>query len=163
MILEVSGDILLSKAKAIGHSVAPLDHFETGLALSLRERYPVMVKDFRHWGHVHHPEPGEVYEWKDEEGIRYYSLLIQEASNSNHAHGLPGKASLHNLDKCLKNLAKKLEKDEVASLAIPKMATGVGGLNWDEVKPHLYKYLDPLPTRVYLYTQYKKGERAMES
>ena len=115
-----------------------------------------MVKDFRHWGHVHHPEPGEVYEWKDDEGIRYYSLLIQEASNSNHAHGLPGKASLHNLDKCLKNLAKKLEKDEVDSLAIPKMATGVGGLNWDEVKPHLYKYLDPLPTRVYVYTQYKR-------
>ncbi len=163
MILEVSGDILLSKAKAIGHSVAPLDHFETGLALSLRERYPLMVKDFRHWGHVHHPEPGEVYEWADTEGIRYYSLLIQEASHSNHAHGLPGKASLHNLDKCLKNLVKKLEKNAVPSIALPRLATGVGGLSWDDVKPHLYKYLDPLDTRVYIYSQFKKGERAMES
>lgn len=163
MILEVNGDILLSKAKAIAHSVAPLDHFETGLALSLRERYPLMVKDFRHWGHVHHPEPGEVYEWIDEEGIRYYSLLIQDASDSRHAHGLPGKASMHNLDKCLKNLVKKLEKDKVTSIALPRLATGVGGLSWDEVKPHIYKYLDPMDTRVYLYSQYKKGERALES
>ena len=48
MIIEVSGDILLTKAKSIAHSVAPLDHFESGLALGLREKYPEMVKDFRH-------------------------------------------------------------------------------------------------------------------
>ena len=42
MIYEVSGDILLSKAQAIAHGVAPNDHFTNGLALSLRERYPAL-------------------------------------------------------------------------------------------------------------------------
>jgi hypothetical protein len=35
-----SGDILISNAGANGHGVAPGDHFNQGLALSLRERWP---------------------------------------------------------------------------------------------------------------------------
>jgi O-acetyl-ADP-ribose deacetylase (regulator of RNase III) len=47
MIKEVAGDILLSKAGAIAHGVAPHDDFKQGLALSLREHWPGMYKDFR--------------------------------------------------------------------------------------------------------------------
>jgi len=43
MIKEVSGDILLSGARAIVHGVAPGDHFDTGLALSLREAWPALA------------------------------------------------------------------------------------------------------------------------
>ncbi|HRA21754.1 MAG TPA: Appr-1-p processing protein, partial [Anaerolineae bacterium] len=39
MIHELSGDILLSQAKAVAHGVAPNDHFGSGLALALRERW----------------------------------------------------------------------------------------------------------------------------
>ena len=44
MIYEVSGDILLSEARAIAHGVAPNDNFATGLALSLREHWPALYK-----------------------------------------------------------------------------------------------------------------------
>jgi O-acetyl-ADP-ribose deacetylase (regulator of RNase III) len=37
MIREVKGDILLSRAEAIAHGVASFDHFDSGLALSLRQ------------------------------------------------------------------------------------------------------------------------------
>ena len=50
MIREVSGDILLSQADVIAHGVAPADHFDTGLALALRERWPALAKDFRQRG-----------------------------------------------------------------------------------------------------------------
>jgi O-acetyl-ADP-ribose deacetylase (regulator of RNase III) len=43
MITKVQGDILLSKAQAISHGVAPYDHFNQGLALALRERAPAMA------------------------------------------------------------------------------------------------------------------------
>jgi O-acetyl-ADP-ribose deacetylase (regulator of RNase III) len=46
MIHEVAGDILLSTAQAIAHGVAPNDHFDSGLALGLREKWPSMAKDF---------------------------------------------------------------------------------------------------------------------
>ena len=43
MIHEVSGDILLTKAQAIAHGVSPNDHFDQGLALALREKWPTML------------------------------------------------------------------------------------------------------------------------
>lgn len=42
MIHELSGDILLSGAKAIAHGVTPNDDFHHGLALQLRERMPAL-------------------------------------------------------------------------------------------------------------------------
>jgi O-acetyl-ADP-ribose deacetylase (regulator of RNase III) len=47
MIKEVSGDLLYTSAEAIAHGIAPNDHFDSGLALSLREHFPDLYKDFR--------------------------------------------------------------------------------------------------------------------
>lgn len=58
MITRASGDILLTEAQAIAHGTAPNDHFNQGLALALRERFPAMAKDFRHFCHQEHPRPG---------------------------------------------------------------------------------------------------------
>ena len=58
MITRVRGDILLSDAQAIAHGVAPHDHFNQGLALSLRKRHPAMAKDFRHYCHQQNPKAG---------------------------------------------------------------------------------------------------------
>jgi len=61
MIHEVTGNILMTKAQAVAHGVAPNDHFDSGLALALRERWPAMAKDFRHYVHQTHPKPGELW------------------------------------------------------------------------------------------------------
>ena len=61
MIYELDGDILLTKAQAIAHGVSPNDHFDAGLALALREMWPSMAKDFRHYVHQAHPKPGELW------------------------------------------------------------------------------------------------------
>ena len=66
MLKEVAGDILLTKAEALAHGVAPNDNFANGLALALRERWPAMYKDFRHSGYPHHPSSGpgpEIMTW----------------------------------------------------------------------------------------------------
>ena len=63
MIHKVKGDILLSHAQVIAHGVAPNDHFDQGLALSLREQWPAMAKDFRHFCHTMQPKSGAVWVW----------------------------------------------------------------------------------------------------
>ena len=63
MIQEVEGDILLTKAGAVAHGVAPHDNFANGLALALRERWPAMYKDFKHACHVSEPKSGELWTW----------------------------------------------------------------------------------------------------
>lgn len=159
MIHEVSGDILLSKAQAIAHGIAPNDHFDQGLALSLREKWPLMVKDFRHYAQQCHPKPGEVWTWGGF-GVRVFNLMTQEGE---HDHGAkPGRASTANVNHCLKRLRHDLEKEEIKSVAIPKLATGVGGLDWEQVLPLIRTHLGDLTIPIYVYTHYQKGIQANE-
>ena len=161
MIKEVSGDILKSSSKVIAHCVAPMDHFDNGLALSLRELYPSMVKDFRHYCHTHNPKPGEIWTWGGVGGIQIVNLMVQEPSMSSKG-GHPGKASISHLDHALKELGKFLKKAGATSLAIPKLATGVGGLEWQDVSESIHKHLSDINIPVYVYVTYVKNEKAKE-
>jgi len=164
LIRETEGDILLSRAEALAHGIAPFDHFAHGLALALRERFPGMAKDFRHYCQQNHPKPGEAWFWggADEEGgsARIVGLLTQEPAESEH--GLPGKASLHNVNHALKALAKIVAKEKLASIALPRLATGVGGLEWDSVRPLIDGHLGDLGIPIIVYTTYRKGVQAEE-
>ncbi len=160
MLKEVSGDILLSKAQVIAHGVAPADHFNQGLALSLREHYPAMAKDFRHYCQVSHPKAGEIWAWAGADGKRVVNLMIQEEAPSKQSR--PGKATTHNVNLALRNLRGLIEEEKFASVALPRLATGVGGLDWDEVKPLIDNHLGDLDIPVYLYTTFNKGEQAAE-
>lgn len=158
MIKEVSGDIMLSKAQAIAHGVAPHDHFENGLALSLRQDYPSMVKDFRHWCHQTNPKPGGAWVWSGAEGKRVINLLTQEPPGGHGHGGHAGAASLQNVGHTLRELKKIIQEEGLKSVALPRLATGVGGLKWDDVKPLIYSALDDSNTIVYLYSTFVKGQ-----
>ena len=162
MIKEVKGDIMLSEAAVLVHSVAPIDHFDSGLALSIRDQYPEMVKEFRHHCRVHHPSPGEIFNWIGKDGKQIVSLMAQEPPPSSHGHANPGKATISHLDHSLKKLAKLIANDDIKSVALPKLATGVGGLKWEEVQASIIKYLGQVDVPVYLYTTYVKGVKASE-
>lgn len=160
MIHEVSGDILLTRAQAIAHGVAPNDHFDSGLALALREKWPAMAKDFRHYAHQSHPKPGEVWTWGGVGGVRIFNLMTQEGD---HTHGSrPGRASIPNVHHCLRRLRHELEKEHISSLALPALATGVGGLCWVDVKPLIEQCLGDLDIPIYVYTIYHAGLQAPE-
>ncbi len=160
MLHTVSGDILLTEAQTIAHGVAPNDPMNQGLALSLHEKFPAMHKDFHHWCHQHHPKPGEAWLWGGPENVRIVNLLTQEGG---YEHGaLPGKATVKNVRNSLKALAKMVKKESLTSLALPRLATGVGGLEWDDVWPLIEEYLGNLDIPVYVYTEFHPGQKAVE-
>lgn len=159
MIKEVTGDILLSQAQAIAHGVAPNDHFDRGLALTLREAYPSMYKDFRHYCQQYHPQPGAAWIWSGV-GARVISLFTQEPPATNQSR--PGRASIIHVNAALRELVKIIQAEGLESVAVPRLATGLGGLDWEEVKPVIYNFLDPLPTAVFLYSNFTKGVKAAE-
>lgn len=158
MLHDVTGDILLSDAQLIAHGVAPNDHFESGLARALRERWPAMVKDFRHYYHVSHPKPGGIWIWSGPGGAHIANLLTQEPAEGDHGH--PGRATLPNVNHALHALRGVLEAGEYKSVALPRLATGVGGLDWAEVEPLIRKHLGDLNVDVYVYSHFKPGVKA---
>jgi len=161
MIHELSGDILLSGAKAIAHGVAPNDDFHQGLALQLRERMPSLYKDFRHFCQTSHPKPGGLWTWMSADGHYIVNMFTQDAA---YDHGSkPGHATLSHVNHALHALRAFAQKEKPDSLALPRLACGVGGLNWDEVKPLIGKHLGDLDIPVYVYANYQKGVKADES
>ncbi|HEU4683460.1 MAG TPA: macro domain-containing protein [Nitrospira sp.] len=160
MIREVSGDILLSRAQAIAHGVAPHDDFKQGLALALREQWPGMYKDFRHYCQTYNPKPGTLWSWKGPGSPVIINLFTQEPAEDHR--GRPGKATIQNVHHALQALKKELVVHSVGSLALPRLATGVGGLSWDHVKPLIEEALKEAGIPVYVYTTYRKGVAASE-
>ena len=160
MIHYVTGDILLSKAHAIAHGVAPNDPFSSGLALSLREQWPAMYKDFRHFCQTTHPKPGSAWVWGGAEGARIISLFTQQGAPDHMSK--PGRATVEHVNHALRELHRLMDAEKFSSVALPRLATGVGGLNWDEVKPLVDKHLGDVQIPVYVYVTYHKGVAASE-
>lgn len=161
MIHYVAGDIILTKADAIAHGVAPGDNMKQGLALTLRERWPAMYKDFRHYCTTTHPKEGTVWAWKGPQSRVIFNLMTQEHPSSKG--GTPGKATSSHVLHSLKELKKAILDTGVKSLAITKISTGVGGLDWAEVKPMIESTFSDMQIPVYVYETFHAGEQANEN
>jgi O-acetyl-ADP-ribose deacetylase (regulator of RNase III) len=163
MLKEVTGDLLLSRAQAIAHGVAPLDGFSSGLALQLRERWPSLYKDFRHYCQTYHPPAGGLWSWMGADGKVVVSLFTQDPPEGQHHGGRPGRASVKHVGHALRELAKLATEEKWKSIAISRLATGVGGLDWKDVQPLLAQHLGALGMPVYVYSTYRAGVQAVES
>jgi O-acetyl-ADP-ribose deacetylase (regulator of RNase III) len=159
MIHYVSGDILLTKSQVIAHGVAPKDPMNQGLALALHQKYPAMHKDFHHWCNHQHAKPGDAWLWGGPSGVRIVNLVTQEAAQ-NHSHH--GRASVKHVRDSLRALVKIVAKESLQSIALPRLATGTGGLQWSAVEPIIREELGKLDIPVYVYTEYHAGASAQE-
>jgi O-acetyl-ADP-ribose deacetylase (regulator of RNase III) len=160
MIYEVEGDILLSNAEAIAHGVAANDPMNQGLAAALHKDYPSMHKDFHRWCHQQKPKPGSAWIWSGAQGARVINLITQEGG---HEHGSkPGKASTSSVNHALRALKKLIAEEGLASVALPRLATGVGGLDWDEVRPLVMGQLADTDATIFVYHKYVPGKKASE-
>ena len=165
MIKEVSGDILFSRADLLAHGISAQDPFDSGLALALRERWPSLVRDFRHHTRSRAVASGDVWFWtgiQDGGGTRKILNLITQDTLGQGSSAKPAKASIENVRRALQNLAKLVKQENISSVALPRLATGVGSLPWSEVSPLIRQYLGDLGIPVIVYTTYRKGEMADE-
>jgi O-acetyl-ADP-ribose deacetylase (regulator of RNase III) len=88
-------------------------------------------------------------------------LLTQEPPA--HEGGHPGRAKTAYVNKALHALHKLIEKDGYTSVALPRLATGVGALDWNEVRPLIDAALGGMPIPVFVYTTYQRDVSAAEA
>jgi O-acetyl-ADP-ribose deacetylase (regulator of RNase III) len=55
-----------------------------------------------------------------------------------------------------------VQQEKVGSVALPRLACGITGLDWNEVKLLVEKQLGDLGIPVYIYVAYQKGVKANE-
>jgi O-acetyl-ADP-ribose deacetylase (regulator of RNase III) len=120
-----------------------------------------MHKDFHHWCRQQHPKPGSAWVWSGPGGVRVINLIIQDGG---YEHGSkPQHATLSDVNHALRALRKLIVKEHIGSVALPRLATGTGGLDWAQVRPLIDNQLGDLAAEVYLYRERapakKPGER----
>ncbi len=121
---------------------------------------PAMYKDFRHYCQTQHPKSGELWTWMSADGRYLINLFTRDAA---YAHGSkPGHATLSHVNHTLHALRALVLKEHITSLALPRLACGLNGLDWEEVKPLIEKQLGDLGIPVYVYANYQKGVKANE-
>ncbi|HTD89214.1 MAG TPA: macro domain-containing protein [Burkholderiales bacterium] len=74
----------------------------------------------------------------------------------------PDARPMQHVGHALKALRQMVETEKLTSVAFPRLATGVGGLQWHDVKPLLEQNLGDLQIPVIVYTTFHAGQAAAE-
>ncbi len=150
MIELVSGDILQCKCEFLAHGVAvgSQEGLGTGLALKISRKWPDVQKQFKKFTLNHKFSGGDLF--VSEPGQSSPRVIYIATQPDMY------RASLSFLNKGLKNLVKFCEANQVKSVSIPKIGSGLGKLDWvGEVKPLLFRHLEEIPTLIQIYESFR--------
>lgn len=150
MIKFVSGDILKTKIDYIAQGVAigSQEGMGTGLALKISKKWTYAQKEFKKYTRNHQFKKGDIFIVKPNDNN---PGIIYIATQPNMYY-----AKLSYLNRGIKNLVQYCKKEKITSVAIPRIGSGLGKLDWNkEVKPLLAALLEPLPTEFSIYEDFK--------
>lgn len=144
MIYYVEGNIFDSPAQVIVNAVNTVGVMGKGIALSFKQRYPEMFQKYKAACEKHLFTIGKLMLLHETD---HWLLLFPTKEDWRN----PSK--LEYIEKGLMKFVSSYAEKGIHSIAFPRLGCGNGGLNWNDVKPVMEKYLKPLPIDVYIYSR----------
>lgn len=160
MIYEVEGDILMSRAAVIAQGVSVNDPMTSGLARKLQEKFPTMRSEFNAWCEETKPEPGEIWLWGGSGQTKVLNLLVGEESDPDL--GRPSRPDKIAVNRAFRAMNKLVVEERLTSIAMPKIGSGVGGIDWLEVRGMMHSQLGEMLIPVFVYVTELDGMLASE-
>jgi O-acetyl-ADP-ribose deacetylase (regulator of RNase III) len=158
MISFVGGNLLDAATEYIAQGVATgsQEGLGTGLALKISMKWPEAQQQFKKYTRNNSFAGGDIFAaapTPERPGVIYI------ATQPDMYH-----ATISYLNKGLRNLVKFCWKNQIKSVALPKIGAGLGKLDWvKEVKPLLMKHLTDAETRFIIYDDFKNEYESQES
>jgi O-acetyl-ADP-ribose deacetylase (regulator of RNase III) len=147
MIEYTSGNILFADAEALVNTVNCVGVMGRGIALQFKNAYPTNFKEYEAACQRQEVQPG-----------RMFVFSTGELANPKYIINFPtkrhwrGNSRMEDIDSGLIDLVNIIQRLEIRSIAIPPLGSGLGGLEWSEVKPRIEKALQGLPeVKVLIY------------
>jgi O-acetyl-ADP-ribose deacetylase (regulator of RNase III) len=147
MIEYIRGNILHSDAEALVNTVNCVGVMGRGIALQFKNAYPDNFKAYASACQRNDVQPG-----------RMFVFATGELGNPKYIINFPtkrhwrGKSRMEDIEAGLTDLANVIERLDIASIAIPPLGSGLGGLCWEEVRPRIDTALQQLSkTRIFIY------------
>jgi len=152
VIEYVSGDLLKSKAQTLVVPVNTVGVMGAGLAWQFAKAYPKIVPRYKWRCDVRYPDDrdfdfraGKIWLCR----LQPDRWIICFATKSHWS--MPSK--LEWIEAGLQDFALYYKIRGITSVAFPKLGCGLGGLDWNDVKPVMEDYLMPLDLNVQIYTR----------
>lgn len=130
-LIEVQGNLFDADVDAIGHGCNVCATMGGGIARLFSNRFPTMYEHYKRLCKEGLFTPGEVYIYPlmgEEQAIYKFRYVLNMATQQN-----PGPdAKLEHITACFDTLKRRGETS--FRLGLPKIAAGIGGLEWDDVR-----------------------------
>lgn len=133
-VFEVGAQTIMNTVNCVGFMGA-------GLALEFRLRYPKLYEQYKKDCIEHKIKVGFVNYYEDDE---------VKAINFPTKDHFKNPSKIEWIEAGLDDFVHTYENHNVTSIAIPKLGSGNGGLDWDEVKRLIIKKTKDLPINVYI-------------
>lgn len=140
MIEFTSGDILKCEAEALVNTVNCVGIMGRGIALQFKNMYPDNFKAYAAACQRGDVQPGRMFVY--ETGQLTLPRYIINFPTKRHWRG---KSRLEDIDAGLGDLVAVIRERGIRSIALPPLGSGLGGLNWQQVRPRIEQALSALP------------------
>lgn len=142
MLIYHRTSLLESRAQTLVNAVNTVGVMGKGLAHEFKLRNPTMFQRYREICNQRALDIGKLWLWK---GSRQWVLNFP----TKRSWRQPSK--LEYIEAGLKKFVQEYESKGIREVAFPRLGCGNGGLDWEEVRPLMEKYLRPLPIMVYIH------------
>jgi O-acetyl-ADP-ribose deacetylase (regulator of RNase III) len=140
MIEFRTGDILNVQAEALVNTVNCVGIMGRGVALQFKEAFPANFKAYQSACTRGDVQPGRMFVF--ETGFVSDPKFIINFPTKRHWRG---KSRLDDIDAGLEDLVRIIRSNRIRSIAIPPLGSGLGGLNWVDVRPRIEAALSQVP------------------
>lgn len=137
MIEYKTGDILSEQAEALVNTVNCVGAMGRGIALQFKQAFPENFKAYAVRCKQEKMQPGKVFVFETEE--LFHPRYIFNFPTKRH---WKGKSRMEDIESGLVSLANEIRSHQIRSIAIPPLGSGLGGLNWQEVRARLETALE---------------------
>jgi len=147
MIELQQGDILHADAEALVNTVNCVGIMGRGIALQFRKAFPENYQAYKAACDRKEVQPGKMLVF-DLNGLHHPWFIINFPTKRHWKN----KSRIEDIQAGLKTLVEEVRRRKIQSIAIPPLGCGLGGLNWNEVRPLIEQAFHDLPeVRVLLY------------
>jgi O-acetyl-ADP-ribose deacetylase (regulator of RNase III) len=136
MIDYKHGDILAEDAEALVNTVNCVGIMGRGIALQFKNAFPENFKAYAAACKREDVQPGRMFVY--ETGQLTNPRYIINFPTKRHWRG---KSRMEDIDSGLKALAQEIRDRNIRSIAIPPLGSGLGGLDWAQVRPRMEEAL----------------------
>lgn len=144
---NTQGDILGADVEALVNTVNCVGIMGRGVALQFKNRFPANFRAYEAACSRDEVQPGQMFVF--ETGTLTYPKLIINFPTKRH---WKGKSRMGDIDSGLVALVNEIRGRGIKSIAIPPLGSGLGGLDWSEVRPKIEAALrgfDDLKVKIY--------------